>query len=95
VGHHRRVDQLEAHALARRESRENRCLAELARQRAFRQERESRSRLSGSHYLLGPERERRTFRALAKNDFNGDAIVELTGLVAFQNMSSKFNSADA
>lgn len=28
-----------------------------------------------------------------RRDFDDDAIVELTGLVAFQNMSSKFNSA--
>jgi AhpD family alkylhydroperoxidase len=28
-----------------------------------------------------------------KSDFDQDAIVELTGLVAFQNLSSKFNSA--
>lgn len=28
-----------------------------------------------------------------KNYFDDDAIVELTGLIAFQNMSSKFNSA--
>ena len=28
-----------------------------------------------------------------KESFNEDAIVELTGLIAFQNMSSKFNSA--
>ena len=28
-----------------------------------------------------------------KDYFDGDAIVELTGLIAFQNMSSKFNSA--
>ncbi len=28
-----------------------------------------------------------------KDFFNEDAIVELTGLIAFQNMSSKFNSA--
>ena len=28
-----------------------------------------------------------------RNFFNEDEIVELTGLIAFQNMSSKFNSA--
>ena len=28
-----------------------------------------------------------------KNFFDDDAIVELTGLIAFQNLSSKFNSA--
>jgi alkylhydroperoxidase family enzyme len=28
-----------------------------------------------------------------RTHFNDDAIVELTGLIAFQNMSSKFNSA--
>jgi uncharacterized peroxidase-related enzyme len=28
-----------------------------------------------------------------REDFDDDAIVELTGLIAFQNMSSKFNSA--
>lgn len=28
-----------------------------------------------------------------KDYFDDDAIVELTGLIAFQNMSSKFNSA--
>jgi uncharacterized peroxidase-related enzyme len=28
-----------------------------------------------------------------KESFNEDAIVELTGVIAFQNMSSKFNSA--
>ena len=28
-----------------------------------------------------------------RNHFSNDAIVELTGLIAFQNMSSKFNSA--
>jgi AhpD family alkylhydroperoxidase len=28
-----------------------------------------------------------------RQDFDDDAIVELTGLIAFQNMSSKFNSA--
>jgi alkylhydroperoxidase family enzyme len=28
-----------------------------------------------------------------KGFFDEDAIVELTGLIAFQNMSSKFNSA--
>jgi len=28
-----------------------------------------------------------------KNHFNDDAIIELTALIAFQNLSSKFNSA--
>jgi alkylhydroperoxidase family enzyme len=28
-----------------------------------------------------------------RSHFTDDAIVELTGLIAFQNMSSKFNSA--
>ena len=28
-----------------------------------------------------------------KRHFDDDAVVELTGLVAFQNLSSKFNSA--
>jgi alkylhydroperoxidase family enzyme len=28
-----------------------------------------------------------------KRHFDADAVVELTGLVAFQNLSSKFNSA--
>jgi alkylhydroperoxidase family enzyme len=28
-----------------------------------------------------------------RHDFDDDAIIELTGLIAFQNMSSKFNSA--
>jgi len=28
-----------------------------------------------------------------KESFDADAIVELTGVIAFQNMSSKFNSA--
>jgi len=31
--------------------------------------------------------------ARLRQDFDDDAIVELTGLIAFQNMSSKFNSA--
>jgi len=31
--------------------------------------------------------------ARLREDFDDDAIVELTGLIAFQNMSSKFNSA--
>jgi AhpD family alkylhydroperoxidase len=31
--------------------------------------------------------------ARLKHEFDDDAIVELTGLVAFQNLSSKFNSA--
>ena len=31
--------------------------------------------------------------ARLKNHFDEDAIVELTGLIAFQNLSSKFNSA--
>lgn len=32
-------------------------------------------------------------RARLKDQWNDDALVELTGLVAFQNMSSKFNAA--
>ncbi|HVC91866.1 MAG TPA: carboxymuconolactone decarboxylase family protein [Acidobacteriaceae bacterium] len=32
-------------------------------------------------------------RARLKEQWNDDAIVELTGLIAFQNMSSKFNAA--
>jgi len=32
------------------------------------------------------------FEAL-RNNFNDDAIIELTGLIAFQNMSSKFNAS--
>ncbi len=31
--------------------------------------------------------------ARLRQDFDDDAIIELTGLIAFQNMSSKFNSA--
>jgi AhpD family alkylhydroperoxidase len=31
--------------------------------------------------------------ARVKRHFDGDALVELTALIAFQNMSSKFNSA--
>lgn len=31
--------------------------------------------------------------ARLKNNFNDDAIIELTALIAFQNLSSKFNSA--
>lgn len=31
--------------------------------------------------------------ARLRNHFDDDAVIELTGLIAFQNMSSKFNSA--
>ena len=31
--------------------------------------------------------------ARLRRHFNDDAIIELTGLIAFQNLSSKFNSA--
>jgi alkylhydroperoxidase family enzyme len=31
--------------------------------------------------------------ARVKEHFNNDAVVELTGLITFQNMSSKFNAA--
>ncbi len=34
-----------------------------------------------------------TMSSELKNHFDDDAIVELTGLIAFQNMSSKFNAA--
>jgi alkylhydroperoxidase family enzyme len=34
-----------------------------------------------------------TLRARLKSRWDEDAIVELTGLVAFQNLSSKFNAA--
>jgi hypothetical protein len=32
-------------------------------------------------------------RPVLKNVFDDDGVVELTGLIAFQNLSSKFNSA--
>ena len=35
----------------------------------------------------------RLFKAVDRDSFTDDAIVELSALVAFQNMSSKFNAA--